>query len=353
MDPAALIPVVDPLPAPWGWFEALLLATFVAHLLFMNVVVGATAITLARILRGVQGELDHCAACKLPGALALTVNLGVPPLLFLQVLYGVFLYTSSVLMAVWWLSIMVLVIFAYYGLYLHDFRFPKNGRGRPAVLGVALLLLLATAFILVNHMTMMLDPARWLPYFDNQQGTLLNWGEPMLIPRYLHFMTGAVAVGGLFLALLGEIRRRRGEPSGEAEVASGMRWFTWATVVQFAVGFAFLLTLRRDVILSFMGGDARATAVFAAGLAAAFLLLYFGFRRKVFSAAVMTVATMALMAVIRDMVRVKYLSPYFHVSQTPGAPHYSPLVLFLASFLAGGAVVAWLIRVYVRAGREA
>jgi hypothetical protein len=353
MDPAALIPVADSIPVHWGWFEVLLFATFVAHLLFMNAVVGATVITLARILRGAQGDLDHRAACKLPASLALTVNLGIPPLLFLQVLYGQFLYTSAVLMAVWWLSIAGLVMLAYYGLYLHDFRFPKNGRGRPAVLGVSLLLLLATAFILVNHMTMMLDPARWLAYFDKQDGTLLNWGEPMLIPRYLHFMTGAVAVGGLFLALLGRIRERRGDPAGALDAASGMRWFAWASVVQIIVGFVFLLSLRRDVLLDFMGEDALATGVFAASLAGAGMLLYFGFRRKVFPAAAATVATVALMAVNRDMVRVKYLAPYFHVSQTPVAPDYSPLALFLASCLVGGAVVVWLVRVYVRAGKEA
>ena len=33
MDPALLIPSPDAIPAPWGWFQALLLLTFFCHIL--------------------------------------------------------------------------------------------------------------------------------------------------------------------------------------------------------------------------------------------------------------------------------------------------------------------------------
>lgn len=352
MDPAALVPLAAANPAPWGWFEALLLATFAVHLLFMNAVVGASFITLVRLLRGAQTGLDHSAATKVPGALALTVNLGVPPLLFLQVLYGEFLYTSSILMAAWWIGIVGLIIAAYYGLYMHDFRFPENHKGRPVVLGIAVALLLATAFILTNNMTLMLDPARWTAYFDNPGGTLLNWGEPMLIPRYLHFMIAAVAVGGLFLALLGRIRARRGEPSGPADVEAGMKWFTRATLVQLVAGPVFLMSLKRETLLAFMGRDPLATGVFMVSLAAVALTLYFGFKRWVVASTVLTVLTVVLMVVNRDLVRIHYLEPYFRLSEVPVAPEYSPLVLFLGACLVGGVAAVWLVRTYLRAGKE-
>ncbi len=353
MDPAALIPAVDAIPVPWGWFEVLLLATFVVHLLFMNAVLGGAVITLVRILRGAQTGLDHSAALKMPGTLALTVNLGVPPLLFLQVLYGPFLYTSSVLMAAWWIGIAGTIILAYYGLYMHDFRYPRNHKGRPVVLGISVLLLLFTAFMLTNNMTLMLDPARWTAYFDDPSGWLLNLGEPMLFPRYLHFMIGAVAVGGLFLAWLGKARLVRGVPGAAAEVEEGMKWFTRATLVQLVAGPAFLMSVRRDVLLAFMGRDDLATLVFMSSLAAVALTLYFGFKRRVGASTVMVAITVALMVVNRDLMRIQYLEPYFKVQDSPVAAQYSPLIMFLAAFLAGFAVIGWLVRVYVKAGKEA
>lgn len=40
MGAMSLIPSPDSIPVPWGWFEALLLGTFLCHLLLMNAVLG-------------------------------------------------------------------------------------------------------------------------------------------------------------------------------------------------------------------------------------------------------------------------------------------------------------------------
>ena len=64
----------------------------------------------------------------LPVAIAATVTLGVAPLLFVQVLYGRLFFTSSILMAWFWLAIVPLVILAYYGAYLLAFRGEAPGR---------------------------------------------------------------------------------------------------------------------------------------------------------------------------------------------------------------------------------
>jgi predicted permease len=45
------------------------------------------------------------------------INLAVPPLLFAQVLYGRALYTSSVLIGLYWISIIGLLMLAYWLLY--------------------------------------------------------------------------------------------------------------------------------------------------------------------------------------------------------------------------------------------
>ncbi len=82
MDPTTLIPLAEPLPIPWAWFDILLIVTFTAHILFMNALVGSAAIGLVRTIRG-KDKLAYDVGQKLPPLLALTINMGVAPLLFL------------------------------------------------------------------------------------------------------------------------------------------------------------------------------------------------------------------------------------------------------------------------------
>ena len=61
MDPARLIPAPDPLPVPWGWFQVLLLLTFVLHLLFMNTMLGTGIIALVSHLKNPKSALPATA----------------------------------------------------------------------------------------------------------------------------------------------------------------------------------------------------------------------------------------------------------------------------------------------------
>ena len=88
-----------------AWFDILLVATFVVHILLMNCVLGGAAISVVEMLRGNDLGLTKRLSKKLPTLLALTINFGVAPLLFLQVVFGHFDYVSSVLMGGLWLSL--------------------------------------------------------------------------------------------------------------------------------------------------------------------------------------------------------------------------------------------------------
>src|SRR5271165_5237833 len=92
------IPNVDPMPLPGPvWLMmALLLVTFLLHLLAMNLTVGGTAIALMCTRRrksdAFAGRLAADLLRVLPVSLAFTITLGVAALLFVQVLYGNLLY---------------------------------------------------------------------------------------------------------------------------------------------------------------------------------------------------------------------------------------------------------------------
>ena len=132
MQPIDLIPVPDAVPVAWGWFQVLLTVTFVLHVIFMNFMLGGSVIALIACLHG--GDRSGVAGWlggKLPFSVAFAVNAGVAPLLFVQVLYGHFVYSSSVMMAAAWFAIIPLLIVAYYGMYLFNYKFRTSCRRRP------------------------------------------------------------------------------------------------------------------------------------------------------------------------------------------------------------------------------
>src|SRR5579884_2423992 len=118
-------PSVDPipLPAPVWLFKILHNLTFALHLTSVELLLGGLMIGLAFAFFGrmrssppmlqVSGMMAH----RLPSLMAFVINLGIPPLLFAQVLYGRALYTSSVLMGAYWISVIFLLMAAYFGIY--------------------------------------------------------------------------------------------------------------------------------------------------------------------------------------------------------------------------------------------
>lgn len=353
MDPANLVPLAEAMPGPAWWFEALLLLTFVIHLLLMNTVLGGTIIVAVHAMRKPAREQGAVRdfATRLPTALALAINLGVPPLLFVQVLYGHFFYVSSLIMALWWLGIVGLVMLAYYGLYIFAINHDELGTRRIAVVLIAALLLLGTAFVFTNNMTLMLQPDRWTAWFDQRDGTLLNLGDPTLIPRWLHMVVGAIAIGGLALSLFHVRRAVWGAPDAAEGIETGLRWFVHATYVQIVLGVWFLLALPRSLMLRFMGDDALATFAFVLGLAGTVLALVAGRRRNVGLAVGAACGTVTVMAVMRATLREGYLAPWGKVPPVDFV-ETSPLVLFLISAVGGVAAIIWMLRLMRHSRRE-
>ncbi|MFO7751709.1 MAG: hypothetical protein R6V41_01175 [Desulfobacteraceae bacterium] len=353
MPAQALIPAPDILPVHWGWLRLLLVFTFVLHILAMNAMLGSGIIAFVNTLRkggGTGDTVNRGISRKLPFTIAFTVNFGVAPLLFLQALYGQFIYTSSVLMGVFWLSIAGLVIIAYYSAYIYNFRFDKQHASSSLYIGIAVVLMLMVAFLFTNNMTLMLNVDAWTRYFDTPDGTMLNLSDPVLFPRYIHFITASAAVGGLFIALAARLGAKG--PENEARIDLGMKWFTYATAFQFLAGTVFLLSLPGEIRQLFMGQDTFATVLLTAGILLAAALVILGFKRKVLSCSAAVLVLVCGMAVIRDLVRQAYLDPFFNPADLPVRPEYSPMVFFLITLFAGLLVIGYMLRIAAIRNRE-
>jgi len=348
MDPSLLIPTPDSIPVHWGWLHFFFILTFALHLLFMNAMLGSSIIGLITSLKGTRQDLFIAQeiSLKLPYTIAFTVNVGVAPLLFIQVLYGNFIYTSSVLMGWYWLSIIGILIIAYYSAYLFDFKFDALGSARSIFIAVCVILMLFIAFLFTSNITLMLTPEKWTRYFSNAGGTILNLSEPTLIPRYLHFVCASLAVGGLFLAIIGKIKTIIGKENNNFKemISSGMKWFSYATLVQVIIGFWFAASIPNDIQILFLGGSSFATFLFFSGLIGAGAALFFGFNKRVWPSAGAVVFTIIVMVLMRDMVRTAYLQPYFTLSDLRVEPQYSPMIIFIVTLIAGIGLIGYMLK---------
>jgi len=351
MDAQALIPMPDTIPAPWGVFEFLDIFTLVIHLLLMNIVVGGCIITFfSRLKASDQPLIESLPGSfvnKIPSVLALAITFGVAPLLFIQVLYGHFIYSSSILMAVYWILVVPLLIIAYYGIYIHAREYVSWRGLSIAALGVSSVILLYIMITYVNNMTLMLQPEKWKGYFSNRGGTLLNLGDPTFIPRFLHFLTAAIAVAGLFGAIVWYTRRKKGTvetAQAEEKIKTGLKIFAIATAHQVVIGTWFLIALPRQIMSGFMGGNILYTIVLVIGIAAGIAALITAFLGKLVPATALLLVTVIFMVINRANLRSLYLEKYFDPASLKLSPQYSVMLLFFVVFIIGLVVVAYMLR---------
>ncbi len=360
----AFVPVPDalPIPAPVVVFEILMHLTFTVHLLLMNVMFGGLVLSaVAWFARKSPGDANDRMVGKLakhlPTVFAFTVTAGVAPLLFMQVLYGNLFYTSSILMGWPWFLVIVALTIAYYGLYMNSFRGDRLGGARGPVVLVSALLVAAVGFLFTNNTSLMLTPAKWQAmYAAAPGGTSLNTSDPSLWPRFLHMALSAVAVAGLYVAHLG--RRLTGDDELAALMSErGLNVFLGVTAVNVIAGFAYVMTLDRDVMLQFMGGSGHATGMLGMGVVLALVLLFTAFRLRSRPTAsltpltVLTVVTVVVMVLMRDFVRKATLGGHYRPEEMVVEPQALNMIVFAALLVGGVITVVWMVRKLLAAGR--
>src|ERR1700689_5549849 len=120
-------PAVDPipLPAPIWLFKLLHIVTLALHFVAVEMLLGGLllAVLLSLFSNSPLATVTARAlARRLTVVMTYVINLGVPPLLFAQVFYGRALYTSSILIGVYWISIIVVLTLDYWLLYKFSAR---------------------------------------------------------------------------------------------------------------------------------------------------------------------------------------------------------------------------------------
>ncbi len=356
MDVSTLIPKPDTIPAPAWIFEFLGILTLTIHLLFVNVVLGGSIVMLVNRFMGNESEtsLHNPSIKKIPPTIALAVNFGVAPLLFVQVIYGHLIYSSSVLMGVYWLMVIPVLIIAYYSAYIHARRYNSQTLSKIALI-TSIAIMLYIAYIFTNNMTLMLHPEQWQEYFKNADGTILNNVDATVLPRYLHFVAASIAIGGLFFSIVWKFKKEAEEKDRNDNVTKGLKIFAIGTAVQIVVGLWFLMALPRDIMLGFMGGNMMATVILMLGILSGVGALVTAFTKKLMPTIYMTLITVATMVISRANLRTLYLKDIFSTGSLELNPQYGVMALFLITFAVGLGIVFYMIKLAKssEAGRKA
>ena len=344
-----------PLPAPVWLLQFFLLLTFFLHVIPMTVTLGGGFWAIVAARRSRQAGFGALAARlgkTLPYWTAATVTTGVAALLFLQVLYGPLFYSSSVIMAWPWFSIFGLALIAYYGYYFRAYRHEKSPGTAALVGALAWGGFVVVSYIMTHQWTLMIAPERHYAMFQQSAaGTWWNYAEPTLWPRWLHMITGAIAAGALWVAALGAIALRRGEPGARDVLGFGARGFVLVNVVQIATGLWWIVQLPRGAMLQFMGRDLVATAslVLSLLLTASAMWILWSARdagapgRKVIVGAAHVGVIFLLMVLMRDAVRRGTLGDRFEIAGMATAPQWGPIVVFVLLLVAAIAIIGWMI----------
>ncbi|OQW90078.1 MAG: hypothetical protein BWK72_02350 [Rhodoferax ferrireducens] len=187
-------------------FLVLGVVTFALHMAAVQVMLGAGVLTLRGAFSAERYWRRLAAAMLTTAKIAVSVAIviGVAPLLFVQVVYDPFWYTSNVLSAWWVIGFILLLIAGYIAMYVfywknHDIE-ADGGRGGIWMVA-SLALLLSVGFIVHSLTNQMLFPENWMSWYApngvvQPDGKSLHYWN---LPRFGFFIALSAPVVGAWL----------------------------------------------------------------------------------------------------------------------------------------------------------
>ena len=359
--------LIDPtatqaVPAPFWFIQLFKVVGFTLHMVPMGLwFAGLPTAMLLSAFGGAAGkQLSARLMAQMPIIIALGINFGIVPLLFIQLAYPQFFYSATILMAWYWMGVVALLIPAYYGVYIYADGLKDDGANmRPwkrASGWIAALLFPVIGFLLVNAMSLMVNVDAWQQLWNNTSfhgaalGTALNTGDPSIWPRWLMMfslglMTTAVwsAVDSAWLGGGTEEEHAAWRPAfawklyslGVAGFGVAGIWYLWLNRAAGreniftgpTMALPVLTALLPVVLWAVMLIKGRGSAPFDKFFALALGLGQF--------------VLLAVTAIGRQFVQNMELRE--HMQGWSERVEWSPLILFLIIFVAGAALIVWML----------
>jgi hypothetical protein len=382
MDPNALVDQVSAgVPAPFWFVQFFKALGFALHAVPMNLWYAGLLVALWLHVRGNE-RAKHFASRllqQMPVIIAFGVNLGIVPLLFVQLAYYKVFYPATILMAWFWLAIIVLLIPAYYGVYIYALglrnepqliaRFRDETKASPPfrnsltgwkfVAGwLSALFFLVIGFLFANGLSLMDHVERWPELWKSSGeagvvwGSALNVGDPTLWPRWLLMFGLALCTTAAWLVFdaawlarktSNEAYEKWAWSFGRMLYTFGMIWF--AAAGSWYVFGTWSVDLRAKMFESPLLALTVATAV-APGLPWLLMMTAGLCQEKRATAAAVAFCQFAVLGVnatSRQIVQNINLKPFLDVSSQPTDVQWGPLYMFLIAFVIGLGIIGWML----------
>ena len=339
-------------------FQLLMVLTFALHILFVNFVVGGLLISLwGRFRRAERWQRLSATTARIATvSVSFAVLIGVAPLLFVQVIYDPFWYTSNLLSAAWVVGFVFLMIAAYSASYRYYLRHHR-GAARTAFWGlIALAGFLLAGFVIhaLNYQALL--PDAWLGWASTEGGadtrgtTLHAWQWA----RYLHVILASPVLTGLLLVASAWYFRNRGDRDPE--------YLAWVAKLGLHLAFGFgVISVGTGlwwsaVIPGKLGFHADPFYLVAIVLGVALVAYLWAVRkdplRHAVPAGVAGLVVVLAMAAARESLRSDYLGQFgYSIFDYPVNLDWGSTALFFLTFLWGFIAIGYLLTVAYRSGR--
>ncbi len=372
MNPTDLIGPPSPLgyPAPYWFLVTFKVLGFTLHMGPMHLWFAGILLAMALARWGGPQAQRYSARLmrQMPIIIALGVNFGIVPLLFTQVAYYRVFYPATILMAWPWFLIIVLLTFAYYGVYIYVTGLKDNAELTPlkraAGWGSAIFFLLI-GFLFSNGFSLMTNLQAWPELLQSTSvagaplGTALNTSDPTLLPRWLMMFGVALTTVAAYAVFDAGVFAHR-------ESQEYKRWVASFALKLYTVGLVWFAAMGSWYVFGTWPADARdqmfsspliiLTALTALGPGLPWLLVFFQREQITQTLAILTglaqFGLLGLNAISRQVLQNIELSAFLDVTAEPVNLQLSPLIVFLVLFVLGLGVVAWMIQKILQAERR-
>ena len=368
MDAAMLYALRDPagIPSHPIIFLVLGVLTWALHIAAVQVMLGASALTLYGAFSR-DAHWRRLAAAMITTAkiaVSVAIVLGVAPLLFVQVIYDPFWYTSNVLSARWVIGFIIILILAYlamYAFYYRNHSLATQPTRSAWQLVVSLVLMLVVGWIMHVLSYQMLLPEQWMSWYA-PNGVIDAGGQSLhgySITRFAFFILLSVAVAAAWLfAYRRYLMGRTGEDAGYIAwlLPLAHKLMLAGGVLAVASGALWLVTLPEKMAWFATSSWMWASAI--ALLAAAFFPRLLGNRldQGLWGYAPFGLGAVALIVVAAAREALRFVTllgthGYDALDYKINLDWYSTSLFFITFAVLGGVVLGYLLTVAWKAGQ--
>jgi hypothetical protein len=366
-------------PAPFWFVEFFKIVGFVLHLIPMGIWFAGLPVAVFCALQNSNNSRFYARRMfgQFPIMMALGINFGIVPLLFLQTTYYKSFYTATILTAWHWIAVIPILIVGYYALYLASFsrqqhaqpdkqhqhnqkvgpidenKLECNKRSCPMILYgmIASVCLICVGILITNGLTLMVRSDLWAGimertnFYGATTGVANNMSDPALWFRLMTMFGLGLLTTAVWSVADSHFLQRKTE-----ETIEYRRWTITLAAILTVLG-ATVLTIAEWAVKGGSGSEALKTAyphfgfvVLSAYLVFVSILIAKRSEIFLFAAVLLHLVTLAVFGIIRQIGQNTGTAQFIDVSKLEISVQWSPLIAFLVVFVLGVGLIVWMVR---------